>query len=366
LQVVRSLAILVAAAACALVAALPALGDPAQGKREEARRVLAEIQQIDGQLSHAIEAYNASTIKLERIRASLRVNKLELHVARGNLQEAQRRLAARLRDLYVAGPTASTLEVILGATSLEDLINRIDTVDRVSGQDVQVLGEVRRFRREVARRAVVLKRAHASQRRIVAERARTRASIERRLAERQRRLASIEDEIARIEAEERRRQRLLAAQAQARLASLQQAQQEAIQDAVVGAGAVSPEGEVVLPPARYGGVVGIAMQYLGVPYQWGGASPAGFDCSGFTMYVYAQVGVSLPHHAAAIYNYGIPVPRDQLETGDLVFFNGLGHMGIYIGNGYFIHAPHTGDVVKISSIYDSWYASTWVGAKRLT
>jgi cell wall-associated NlpC family hydrolase len=62
---------------------------------------------------------------------------------------------------------------------------------------------------------------------------------------------------------------------------------------------------------------------------------------------------------------GSPVSRDQLATGDLVFFNGLGHAGIYIGGGQFIHAPHTGDVVKISSLSDSWYASTYVGARRL-
>ena len=68
------------------------------------------------------------------------------------------------------------------------------------------------------------------------------------------------------------------------------------------------------------------------------------------MYVYAQIGISLPHHAASQYGYGVPVSYDQLQPGDLVFFSGLGHMGMYIGGGQFIHAPHTGDVVKISSL----------------
>jgi cell wall-associated NlpC family hydrolase len=107
------------------------------------------------------------------------------------------------------------------------------------------------------------------------------------------------------------------------------------------------------------------MRYLGVPYRWGGASPSGFDCSGLVMYAFAQVGVSLPHNAAMQYGYGSPVSRSQLAPGDVVFFNGLGHNGIYIGGGQFVHAPHTGDVVKVSSLSDSWYARTYVGARRM-
>ena len=118
------------------------------------------------------------------------------------------------------------------------------------------------------------------------------------------------------------------------------------------------------PPSKYGGVVGIAMQYLGTPYVWGGASPSGSTARALSMYVYAQVGISLPHNAAVQYDsVGVYVSRSDLQPGDLVFFDGLGHMGIYIGGGQFIHAPHTGDVVKISSLSESWYASAYVGAE---
>ena len=108
------------------------------------------------------------------------------------------------------------------------------------------------------------------------------------------------------------------------------------------------------------------MKYLGVPYLWAGASPVtGFDCSGLVMYVFAQVGISLPHFAAAQYTYGVAVSRDQLQPGDLVFFDHLNHVGIYIGNDQFVHAPHTGDVVRVSSLSENWFATNYVGARRI-
>jgi cell wall-associated NlpC family hydrolase len=218
----------------------------------------------------------------------------------------------------------------------------------VSDQDTQILNEVRRFKAEVKDREAQLKDARARQEQVVAERAAQKQAIEGQLAERQTLLSSIKDQIAEIQARERAAQQRMETQARARLASQPSS----------GGGSGSA------PAAQYGGVVGVAMQYLGIPYVWGGSSPSGFDCSGFVMYVYAQVGVSLPHNAAAQYGYGASVSRSELAPGDLVFFNGLGHVGIYIGGNQFIHSPHTGDVVKISSL-TGWYASTYYGAKRL-
>ncbi len=120
--------------------------------------------------------------------------------------------------------------------------------------------------------------------------------------------------------------------------------------------------------APYSGIVSLAMQYLGIPYKWGGASPAtGFDCSGLVQYVYAQVGISLPHYTVSQWNYpgAVPVPKNQLRPGDLVFFNGLDHVGIYIGYGDFIDAPHTGANVEIDSLSEPWFASRYDGARRI-
>jgi peptidoglycan DL-endopeptidase CwlO len=120
------------------------------------------------------------------------------------------------------------------------------------------------------------------------------------------------------------------------------------------------------PSNRGARVASVAQRYLGIPYRWGGESPGtGFDCSGFVMYVFSRVGVSLPRVVSAQYRVGAPVSRRSLRPGDIVFFNGLGHDGIYIGGGRFVHSPSTGDVVKISSIHDSYYHSRWVGARRV-
>ena len=123
----------------------------------------------------------------------------------------------------------------------------------------------------------------------------------------------------------------------------------------------------VQPPKPVGRprVVAIALRYLGTPYRWAGSSPGGFDCSGFVMYVYGRIGIGLPHNTAMLWGVGRPVARNHLRPGDIVFFNGLGHSGIYIGRGRFVHSPHSGDVVKISRLSESWYRMTYYGARRL-
>ena len=110
-------------------------------------------------------------------------------------------------------------------------------------------------------------------------------------------------------------------------------------------------------------VVAFAKHYLGVRYSYGGTSPAsGFDCSGFTRFVYAHFGIDLPHYSGAQFAAGRRVSRAGLRPGDLVFFRGLGHVGIYVGGGRFIHAPHTGTVVSIMPLSDH---SGFDGARRL-
>jgi cell wall-associated NlpC family hydrolase len=112
-------------------------------------------------------------------------------------------------------------------------------------------------------------------------------------------------------------------------------------------------------------LVHFARHFLGVRYVYGGTSPAaGFDCSGFTRFVYAHFGISLPHYSGSQFDRGRRVSRAGLRPGDLVFFDGLGHVGIYIGRDRFIHAPHSGTDVEIDTL-SGWYGTRYDGARRL-
>jgi peptidoglycan DL-endopeptidase CwlO len=374
--------VLIALALAALAAAGVARATPAeiQQKKAEAEQVLAQIEEIDAELGLAIEAYNSATLRLDEIEEDIRVNQRHLAIARRAYKTAQGNLANRIVALYVEGEQ-DVLEVLLGSANLDDLLDRVDSVQRISAQDVAIIEAVRDSRAQIRTLAKKLAKARAEQRNVVASRAAQRESIEDKLAERQQLYESIKDQIVQLEAEERERQRRLAEEAERRREAERAAAAAAESSAAAASSAAATSssggvstatedvavasGVTSAAPAQYGSVVDVAMQYLGTPYVWGGASPSGFDCSGLVVYAYGQIGVSLPHYTGALWQSGSSVSSDQLAAGDLVFFNGLGHVGIYIGGGQFIHSPHTGDVVKISSLSEGWYASTYMGARRI-
>jgi cell wall-associated NlpC family hydrolase len=388
--------------AVASVASLPAAAiSPIDATRAEAQQVYNEIQGLNENLSRADELINLANLRLKHVEYEQSINRRELAIARSNLTRSQRMVARRLVSLYTSS-SPSTLDMILGATSLGSLLTRIDDANHVSSLDGQVIAEVQTFKAAVRRDASRLVAEHADASALVTQRRDEQISISNELAQRQQLLSSIHGQIATLEAQAAAAaaaaQARLAQQAQQRIQAQQAAQEAAAQAQVVGATAAAPAapntsgatastapagaappstaavsaatasgGTVsVLPASPYGSqVVSIAMSFLGVPYVWGGASPSGFDCSGLVMYAYAQVGVSLPHSSYAMWGYGEPVPENELQPGDIVFFDGLGHVGLYIGGGEFVNAPFTGSVVSVASLNSGWAAAAYVGARRI-
>lgn len=325
-------------------------------KKAQVAQIERDLAAIDGQVGHAAEAYNGARWRLQVVQGRIVENRKNLARAARNLTKARGALVRRARFIYRNGqPT--TAEILISGGSVTTLVEQSAMLKRVQRQDVLLVQSIRDYRARATKARAGLLEDRKTSRREVADALKAKAQVEALLRRRQAVLSQARGELGRLLAAERARERRQAEVARQRAVAAQNAPR------VTGSSASPGEAPTAPLPSGDGNAaaVRIAMQYLGVPYVWGGASPSGFDCSGLASYAYAQIGKSVPHYTGAIWAAFPKVPRDQLQPGDMVFFNGLGHMGIYIGGDQMVHAPHTGDVVKVTSISSR---SDYVGAVR--
>jgi cell wall-associated NlpC family hydrolase len=329
-------AIFVVCAACLAAFASPAPATPPAedlaGAQAQASTVREEVERLDRKVEVAIEKYNMARAELDDLNVQLIAMRSDLARAETQLDVARSVLGERMADIYKNGGV-SVLDIVLAAGDFTEIDTQIDYFQQISQADEDAVAGIQELESNVARLTGQIEddRAKALEREKDLRAKRT--DVEDQLAQRKALLADLDARVKEL----LRQQALRDAEAAQRLADSAGVDIESINGTAA---------QITL--------VKETMRYLGIPYVWAGATPSGgFDCSGLVLYVYAKFGVSFPHGATMQAYQGTPVPFAKMEPADLVFFGTPAfyhHVGIYIGNGLFIEAPHTGDVVKVSKL----------------
>jgi cell wall-associated NlpC family hydrolase len=317
--------------------AIPAVAEPttSSDKMAQAARVKAQVEALDVRVERAAERYNGAHEKHDKLVSEKAKAKKRVAKAENRIGDLQSHLNTRANDMYRTGQLG-VMEVLLGAKTFEQFAATWDVLKELNQEDASATSEMKVVRAEAkaAHAEVSAKeKSAAKQLKIMAS---NKAQVESQLAERKGKLAGIEAEV-----------RIL------------QAREEAERAARAQSYSGGSDGGSFPPPQRAprSEIISVARKYLGARYVWGATGPNTFDCSGFTSFVYRQVGVSIPRVSRDQINAGERVSRKDLAPGDLVFFGSpIHHVGMYIGGGMMIHAPSSGDVVKISPAFRSNYS----------
>ena len=326
-----------------------ASASPVADKKARLREVQAKLQGVYHEADLAVEKYNQATSQLTTVQQQIKSNEHLLKVAEYNLEVANTQLQARAESIYKTRDVG-IVDVLFASNSFDDLVTQLNLMERLGNSDVDVVRSIAAYERDIKDRRVKLDADKKAAAKLVTERAAQKSAVLAVQARLEQMTAGIKDDIQRLQEQQA---------AAARAAAQAAAQATAGTGTDSGGGGGGGGGGSVPDPGGSGNssVVAIAQRYLGVPYVWAGASPSGFDCSGLTMYCYAQVGVGLSHGATDQQHASTPVPISALQPGDLVFFGSYSysyHVGIYVGGGSMIHAPHTGAVVSYGSIGGAW------------
>jgi cell wall-associated NlpC family hydrolase len=333
-----------------LALAEPSDTDPADQARQQIQsiesqtgNIKSEMDKLNRDLEQVVERHNTTKVELDQLTLELADSRQLLEIARSQYDAQGKLISQRLTAVYKAGEI-NFVSVLLNSDSMNDFYEQARYITKINEQDSKLEQQFQESTERIQNLTDDIDLKRSRQMRLEQDLEDQKQQIESGIAARQAKLDQLDGQAREILAREAERvkaeQESAAAETTAMLRDLE------ISDALQAQ------------------VVQTALQYLGVPYVWGGESPSGFDCSGLVKYVYAQYGVQLPHASIMQFHMGTPVPQDQLQPGDLVFFYGSTapqHVGMYVGKGKYIEAPNFGEVVKISELsFDSDYS----GARR--
>ncbi|WP_251550250.1 NlpC/P60 family protein [Neobacillus muris] len=329
-----------------------------------------KVQQLDNKISLAMEKSQKLSDQIQTQQGKINETEAEIEQAKKSLDAHKQVYAERLKSIQAEGKLsiATYAEILFTSTDLSEFLTRFSAISKIIETDTDLLQGLKDKQQALNdaedKLHTELHKLEQSQGELAAEQQKIEADkqeIAQALAAAQSQLQSQESQMA--EQKEAERQAQLAQQrAQEEAArQAQQVQQPARQASSTSSPAASASVAAVSPasPEAASQLIAYAKQFLGVPYVWGGSTPSGFDCSGFTSYVFRNaVGISLPRVSSSQQNFGTRIPLSQVQPGDLVFRGSPAyHVGIYIGGGQYIHAPQTGDVVKIAAFNPSNFSS---------
>lgn len=350
LKTVKTITCLVSFLMACLLFASPLLAQPTtpgtlqmqiNAKMAELEKVKAELALLDEEFEITVEAYNKACFDLQQTDQNLRNTKASLIKIEADLEILKTQFAKRIRQIYKTGDV-KVFEILLNTNSFADFLTRVSFLMKISQQDATQVKALHDMKVEVEKQKMKLEMLRQQQLAIEQQLEAKKVEIQLKLIERQQFMNSLDAEIKLLIAQEQQLQAILQTELRAKVAELIQ------------------KGIIKVTP---GSIVYTALKYLGVPYVWAGDTPRGFDCSGFTMYIFAEHGTTLPHYSGAQFQMGIAVPKEYLMPGDLVFFGTpVHHVGMYIGGGYFIHASGAYDYVRIDQLAER---ADYVGARRI-
>lgn len=291
-------------------------GTTAQDYKNWNASVEKQIQVMDNRIEKNISTLNKYNETLKKLNNDISKNQGVLSCINNDIKDVNIVAKKRIKNMYVMGSGEGYLSILLSCKSLDDLISKTIAVKTLVDFDNY---NIKKLENDKKSKETIMKKLENDRDNTVKLK------------------NSISKEIDTLNVQKENEKKLLS-----NLSSSNLSERGDFRDSL-SRGSFASSNDVV----------NYALSFLGVPYVWGGTSPSGFDCSGFMQYVYAHFGINLPRTSEEQQTVGTTVSRNGLMPGDLVFFGTPAyHVGMYIGNGEFVEAPHTGDVVKIANLGD--------------